>query len=222
MKIAIIPVKVSSERVARKNFRAFTDKGASLLDLKIDQIKASGVYDRIYISTDADFLTHTAEDGVELRIVSRDSYYCNNVTSWSEVISHILDSINEPPESIISWCHVTSPLFNRYAEAMSAYESSLDRGFDSLVTVKKVNEFLLWESGIPINYQWGAWHKYSQDLPSVLAVTGALFTSTLGMMSETRYVIGKNPLPFMTAGPEVVDVDTEEDFNEAKQLHDLG
>ena len=42
--VAVIPVKHESERVKQKNFRPF-DGERSLLDIKIDQLKISNIFD---------------------------------------------------------------------------------------------------------------------------------------------------------------------------------
>ena len=37
--------------------------------------------------------------------------------------------------------------------------------FDCIITVKKFKEFVLDENGKPVNFNFGRWHEWSQNLP---------------------------------------------------------
>ena len=69
-------------------------------------------------------------------------------------------------------------------------------GYDSLVAVNKFNGFLLNDRLYPINYNWGKWHDYSQNLPNYYTVNGALFISTASSILDLNYLIGKNRFIF--------------------------
>lgn len=88
---------------------------------------------------------------------------------------------------------------------------------DSLVTVRRSNEFLLHQSGRPLNYQWGHWHDYSQDLETLYVVTGALFIARKVDILKWYYLIGVKPVLFETTKVEAMDVDDEEDLEIAGQ-----
>ena len=59
--IAVVPIKLNSERVESKNLREFYD-GKSLTETLIDNLKSSKMVSKIYISTNAvnyrDTLSH--------------------------------------------------------------------------------------------------------------------------------------------------------------------
>ena len=50
--VALVPVRTGSKRVKNKNFREFYD-GKSLFDIKIDQLKSSKIFNKIYVSSDS-------------------------------------------------------------------------------------------------------------------------------------------------------------------------
>ena len=104
----------------------------------------------------------------------RKSKFSNNVTSWSDVIIQVLKDIKFNDGDIISWCHVTSPLFFDYKKVLKKFIKNEDK-YDSIVAVNKFKGFLLNHAYLPVNYSWGKWHQYSQNLPSYYAVNGALF-----------------------------------------------
>ena len=149
--VAIVPVKHTSERVQNKNFRQFDEENQkSLFDLLIDKLEIPQI-DKIYVSTNSD---HVKEDKSRYEIITRPDEFCNNVTPWSDVISNVLRSIPEPGETTVLWCHTTCPLFVSYTDALSEFNNRCGE-YDSLVAVSRVKEFILNDSGLPINYNFG-------------------------------------------------------------------
>ena len=215
--VAVIPVKHSSERVPQKNFRPF-DGDQSLLDIKIEQLKAADVFDEIYISSDSPDAKKCSEvHGV--KFISRDISLCNNVTPWSDVIFEVVNSIPEPDNTHIAWCHTTSPLFNLFNSCLKRYYINLDNGQENgLVAVSACKEFILDERATPVNYSWGPWHRYSQHLKKHYFVSGALFVAKKEEMLKNRYVISSNPYLYEATAEESVDIDTEFDLEIADYL----
>ena len=215
--IAVIPVKDKSERVPNKNFRPFTDEGLSLLDLTIKKLSALSNLDHIYISTDKENIEIPKKENIT--ILKRDKIFCNNVTPWSEVIFNVVNSIPEKEDTTILWVHTTTPLFNFYKEALETY-INLDKDIkNSLVAVEKFKEFVVDNKGRPINYMYGVWHKYSQDLPELFKITGALFINKLSDMKRNRYVIGTNPYLFEVPPEFCLDIDNQWQFNFAQIIY---
>ena len=214
--ICIIPVKHTSDRVHSKNFREFFNR-QSLLEIKIRQVIESGCYEKIYVSSDSEEAKITAEKfGVDF--LKRDSKFCNNITSWSDVIFNVVSSIPEE-DAVISWVHTTSPLFSDFSKCIKSYEDKVKEGFLGLVAVKKLSEFIVGETGIPKNYNWGVWHPYSQDLEKLYAINGALFVAKKNEMLKNRYVISRKPFLYVCKDLDSIDVDTEEDFELAQVLY---
>lgn len=213
-KVAIIPVREGSQRVNDKNFREFW-QGQSLLDLKIQQLKDENCFDRIFVSSDSKLAQQIAErHGVEF--LMRDPALCSNDVRWAQVISGAIETIpgNNP---VVAWVHVTSPLHTEYSAPMETF-FQLEESFDSLVSVARVREFLLSEKGRPVNYHWGVWHDYSQDLEPLYRVTGALFIARKKSILHWHYLIGTRPKLYEVDDTAAVDVDTRHDFELAQHL----
>lgn len=215
--VAVIPVKTVSERVESKNFREFFD-GKSLFDLLLQKLLDSKEIDEIYISSNSIDLKNKVEKK-GCKFIDRDEIYCNNKIPWSDVIAHVADSIPEDNDTSIAWCHTTSPLFDEYDEAIKSYKSLYKEGvFDGLVTVSKLTDFIVSEKKQPINYSWGPWHRYSQDLDTFYSVTGAMFIAPKIEMIRNRYVISKNPNYYIIPPIKAIDIDNEYDFKLAQLL----
>ena len=203
--VAIIPVKEKSERVPEKNFREFSDNGDSLLDITINKLSRLENLDYIYISTDKEGLDFS--DNKNLNVIKRDKSFCNNVTPWSDVIFNIANSIPEKDDTSVLWVHTTTPLFDFYGEAIEKYLSLDNDNYNSLVAVEKSQEFLIDNKGRPINYMYGVWHKYSQDLPELYKITGALFINNLKSIKDNKYVVGTKPYLFNVPPKFCLDID---------------
>ena len=216
--VAVVPVKLESDRVPSKNFREFFE-GDSLFDLLIKNLLKSDQIDEIYISSNKLDVKQKVED-LGCRFIQRSDEFCNNNIPWSDVIYEVVKSIPEDDDVSIAWCHTTSPLFDNYQLAIKKYFEMLHKNtFDGLITVTTLSEFLVSEKRQPINYSWGPWHKYSQHLDKISAITGALFIAKKREMLLNRYVISKNPLYFEVSQFEAIDVDTAYDFELAKILY---
>ncbi|MCK9162306.1 MAG: hypothetical protein M0O97_06015 [Arcobacteraceae bacterium] len=217
--VAIIPVKDKSERVESKNFTEFVD-GISLFELKLKQLIDSKCFDKIYISTNSHRAKEISSKYENITVIDRDDYFCNNITSWSDVIYEVISSIPEDENVSIAWCHTTSPLFSNYKDAVEKYREIIENRINNgLTTVSKLGEFIISEKARPVNYHWGVWHEYSQNLDKLYAITGALFIAPKKEMLKNRYVCSTNPYLFEVSDYEAIDIDTIYDFNLAKLMY---
>lgn len=214
--VAVVPIREGSQRVKHKNFRPFGDQ-SSLLHLKLGHLKQAGCFDHIYVSSDSDRARRVAaECGVEF--LERDPAMCRSDVRWAPVIHHVVSTV--PGDPIVAWVHVTSPLAREYQPAIAKFLQVMGE-YDSLLTVLRVQEFLVKASGRPLNYAWGHWHDYSQDLELLYVVTGALFVARKSDMLKWSYVIGTRPYLYEVSRFEAVEIDTEEDFRFAEVLYQL-
>jgi N-acylneuraminate cytidylyltransferase len=217
-KIAVVPAKAHSSRVPGKNFKSFFD-GKSLLEVKVGQLKDSGVFDEIWVSSDSQDAQGLASR-LGVSFVPRNIEHTLDATPWSEVVVGILKGIpNCDNEDLIAWSPPTSPLFSNFAGALTQFEKSQSE-FDSVFTVNRFNHFLLNGSGLPINFQFGPWHKYSQEIVPLVVVNCALMAAPLEVMLKYSYQIGVRPLMFETTSIEGLDIDTEEEFRMAQLLYE--
>lgn len=214
--VAVIPVREGSQRIKDKNFCPFADE-KSILHLKIKHLLKADCFDHIYISSDSEKARCIAKEmGVEF--LSRPQHMCSSGVSWPEVIHCVASSV--PGNPILAWVHTTSPLHSEYRKPVKTFLEKMS-GYNSLVTVEPVQEFLITSRGRPYNYHWGHWHDYSQDLEKLYRVTGALFIARKNDMVEWHYVIGTKPYLYEASKFEAVDVDNPVDFKFAERIYIL-
>ena len=135
--VALIPIREGSERIKNKNFIDFAGR-RSLLDIKIHHLKQAGCFDRIYISSDSDRAKQIAkENGIDF--LERATEMCQSSVVWADVVEHIMNTI--PGNPIVIWALATSPLFNRYTNAVEDFLAHKEN--DSLVAVLPKKSFFI-------------------------------------------------------------------------------
>lgn len=200
---AIIPVREGSRRLKNKNLAPFA--GVSLLLHKIRQLRRTPSVTEIVVSSDSERMLEVARDaGVATQV--RPAEYADEVgKSWGETVAYIAASV---PGDIAMWCTVTSPLVDEHVfeSAINSYLEARSTGFDSLITVTRLHEYL-WASGEPMNYAPGRGHVPSQQLPELYRVTFGVSLAERLSMVEWEYVHGPNPYRMVLGKRESVDVD---------------
>ena len=121
--VAVIPVKEISERVKSKNLRNFYDN-QSLLTILIKKLKKCKDIKEIYISSNSEKIKKISKKQ-KCKYLHRDKKFCNNVTSWSDVITEVVNSIPENDQTTLMWCHTTTPLFDSYNKAINTYKKKI-------------------------------------------------------------------------------------------------
>lgn len=216
MKI-IIPLQTCSTRVKMKNIRPFYN-GLSLFDIKINQLKSAGfVGSDIYVSSESEVVKKICEEK-GLNFIKRDQSLTGNVVKQPELIGGILKDIPHDDEDIM-WVQVTSPLFNEFKEVLTEWGDRKEQ-HDSLVAVKKFKGHLLDETGNPLNYAFGHWHKVSQKLPSWYEVLWSCFILKRETIENVKYHIGTEPFLYESK-TTTVDIDTQDDFELASDIYGL-
>ncbi len=209
----IIPLKTNSERIKNKNLRPFLE-GKSLFDIKAKQLLTVFSPEDIYCSSENPEVEKIVKSyGFNFHL--RDIALTGKNTRENQLVKTIVDTIPGKPD--IMWCQVTQPLFNDFAGLLDVY-NNLDEKYDSICVVKKQRHHLLDDKGNPVNFNFGYWHKISQDLPKLFEVAWAAFIMKRDMLEQAWYQIGRNPYLYETKNP-LVDIDEEQDFEVASLLY---
>lgn len=205
LKVAI-PLKTNSERVPNKNLRPFVgDK--SLFDIKAEQLLKVFEPNDVWVSSENPEVEKIIKKyGFNFHL--RDIALTKKTARENQIVSTIVNSIPGKPD--IMWCQVTQPLFDDFEELLNIYKN-LDSKYDSICVVKRQRHHLLDEKGNPVNFNFGYWHKISQDLPQLYEVAWAAFIMKREMLEQAWYQIGRNPYLYETSKP-LIDIDEEDDF----------
>ena len=227
MKISIvIPIRKGSQRVKHKNTRAFTQEGKSLTEIKTEQLlKIQGV-DEIVFTTDDDVaikqIKKIAAGDNRVKIDVRPDELCSSTTIVKDLIDY-MTTITKG--DVIMWLHVTSPLVNEkdYEKALEKYFNSIDEGYDSLMSVAEIQQFLWSKKTNKIINTDDTVNKWpnTQDLEPLYEVTHAFYVNSRDNYLKMHDRIGIKPYLYITKNEKNVDVDHESDFEFAQKLYQL-
>ncbi|MFR0874114.1 MAG: hypothetical protein ACLSHC_05360 [Bilophila wadsworthia] len=142
-----------------------------------------------------------------------------NAIKQPDLIGTILSQLPHDDEDIM-WVQVTQPLFDAFGTMLDRWET-VKKTHDSMVAVRTVRHHIVSQAGIPINFNFGHWHKVSQELPPLYEILWSAFILKRRTIETVKYHIGMNPyfMPFDKV--TLVDIDTEEDFRLASEIYQL-
>ncbi len=215
--VAIVPVRTGSKRVKNKNFRQFF-QNKSLFDIKIDQLKSTKLFKKIYVSSDSMMVKKLCKSKKVIFLKRKKKYCQDHKYPWHEIHNNILNSI--PGNPFIAWCLTTAPLFDRFQDALNIFKKNKNK-YDSLVGVFSSKDFILNSKGKPKNFNPGIWHPYSQDLEKNFYITGSVFIAKKNLMLKWNYWFGLNPFLFNLSKIESIDIDTIKDFRFAQKIMEI-
>lgn len=209
-----LPTRKGSERVPNKNTRPFAGIEGGLLENKIKQLLSTKHLDEIILSTNDETCMYIAEkytSDSRLRIVPRPEELCLSSTNLQDLIRYV-PTITSADH--ILWGHVTTPLAGAdiYDSAIEKYLSELDNGYDSLVSVKELRNFLLDKTGHLINNNTNLPWPRTQDLEPLYEINHAIFLAKHEVYTEMSNRIGKKPILYIMDELHSKDIDWEEDF----------
>jgi len=215
---AIIPAKTNSGRVLNKNWREFHDNKC-LVEIKIEQLTDAGFSD-IYVSCEDESKRSLVESSGASFILRNDDYTKDSM-HWSDVVTEVISSVPCTDEEDIAWVPPCVPLFGAkdFAVAKHLWET-MDSDFDCLITVKKFKEFVLDEKGKPLNFSFGRWHEWSQDLPQWFILESPIHIMKKSTYLRCKYYIGERPYLHIVPSPSI-DIDVLEEFELAQEIYSL-
>ena len=150
--IALVPLKLNSERVPGKNFKDFN--GKPLYQWVIETLLSMDNIDLVVVNTDARSVLEKNPLFNTNKILIRDRKMelCGDKVPMNLIISDDIDNVDG---DIYIMTHTTNPLikFNTLYNAINIFRSNLNSGqADSLFSVNKLQTRFYYENGTPINH----------------------------------------------------------------------
>lgn len=216
-----LPTRKGSERVKSKNTRPFAGIEGGLVENKIKQLLATKHIDEILFSSNDEMCIAIAEkyaSDSRLRIIPRPNELCLSTTNLQDFICYVPTITNADH---ILWGHVTTPLVEAkvYDTAIEQYLSKITKGYDSLVSVKELKNFLLNQEGKLVNNTTDIPWPRTQDLEPLYEINHAIFLAKRSVYTEQKNRIGQKPLLYIMDEIHSKDIDWEEDFKIAEIMY---
>ncbi len=223
-RLAIIPARAGSKGVPGKNLRAIN--GVSLLARAVLTARATGLFDRIFVSTDsADYAAEAERFGADVPWL-RPPELASDTALVADAMRHTLDEFAHRGERFdtLALLEPTSPLRTPeiVRETVLAAEAE---GWDAAFTVSEVpkpyhalKQFRLDESGAAHFVMTEASPNVNrQSLYPTFIRNGLAYAVRVPAFLRTHSIHGKRARAIVV-DEEVVSIDTEEDFRLAERL----
>ncbi len=222
MRLAVIPARGGSKRIPRKNVRPFA--GRPIIAHSIDAARASGLFDRIVVSTDDDEIARVArEAGAETPFV-RPPELSDDHTGTNAVVRHAIRWFGEHGAAPQHVCCL-------YATAPFVRPADLRAGFERLAASGKSFAFSVTSFAFPIQRALRIdaegnlapiWPenatRRSQDLEETFHDAGQFYWGTARAFLDDVTLYSAASVPVVLPRHRVQDIDTEEDWVRAEWM----
>ena len=217
-----LPTRKGSERVINKNTRPFAGIDGGLVENKIKQILATKRIDEIIFSSNDEKcmeVAHKYASDSRMKIIERPEELCLSSTNLQDLICYV-PTITDADH--ILWGHVTTPLAGaeEYDKAIEMYLSKLNDGYDSLVGVTELKNFLLNKEGQVINNTTDIPWPRTQDLEVLYEINHTIFLAKRDVYIEQKNRLGKKVLLHVMDEICSKDIDWEDDFRIAEIMYE--
>lgn len=185
--IALIPARAGSKSVPRKNLARVG--GHTLIGHAVRQARATGLVDRVIVSTDGEEIADEARR-VGAEVYLRPTHLATDTALVVDTVRHLCRQLREEGESAVymAMLEATTPL--RQARDITTSLELLDRdGLDSVATFKEadLNPHRAWrlEGNEPTPFVEGAvpWLP-RQHLPPAYQLTGAVYAFVIDALPQ--------------------------------------
>ncbi len=221
--LALIPARAGSKGVPGKNTKVLA--GKPLLAYAVDCARASGIVDRVVVSTDSENIAVVARmHGADVPFL-RPAELAADSTPMLPVIEHALTELEADrwTAEIVVLLQPTSPL--RRPSHVAAVVSLLrETGADSVVTVVEVPRHLspdcvmrVEEGRLVPFLPEGARVTRRQDARAAFVRDGTVYAFWRRTLIEQQSIYGRDCRPLMIPASESVTIDTPEDWAEAER-----
>lgn len=217
-----LPTRRGSQRVFNKNTRPFSHFKGGLLENKLTQLLKSKNISEIILSTNDEECLRIAEpfakENDNLIIDRRPESLCLDTTDLEDLIQYV-PTVTRAKH--ILWGHTTTPIVdsNIYDHAINKYFECLETGYDSLVSVLRLQNFLLNKKIELINNNTGIRWPRTQDLTPLYEINHAIFIASREIYLTTKNRLGNDPFLYEMSKINSVDIDWEEDFEIAEIIY---
>lgn len=222
MAIAIIPARIGSKRICKKNIKNF--HGKPIIAYSIQAALETKLFRRVIVSTDSKELADIAiEYGAEVPFM-RPAELSDDFTGTDEVILHALNWLIVHGEDVQYACCI-------YATAPFIDSVFIRTGFELLKSSEATSAFSVTTYPYPIYRSLKItesgrltmiWPDYmnvrSQDLSEAYHDAGQFYWVDVKKYLIERNIFSKNAIPVVLPRSLVQDIDTEEDWETAEMM----
>jgi N-acylneuraminate cytidylyltransferase len=221
--IAIIPARGGSKRIPGKNVKSFA--GAPLIAYSINAAKASGLFDKIIVSTDSEAVSNIAlKYGAEVPFI-RPPELSNDFVGTRPVTNHAINFCIEKHYRPEFCCciYATAPFLEPefLQQGLSYLKGSPDKAFAFSVTsfpFPVQRALKKYKAGVAPMYPDNI-SKRSQDLEEAYHDAGQFYWGRTDDYLSNKKIFSEHGIPVILPRHLVQDIDTLEDWQRAELMY---
>jgi CMP-N-acetylneuraminic acid synthetase len=211
--LCFIPARGGSKRLPRKNIAML--QGKPLIAWTVDSAKQSGLFDKLYVSSEDDEILQIANNWGACTLKRKTELAGDRVTLLDLCLKEIEKLSEKEGYSDLYLLLPTSP-FRKASTIRKAWENYVTSDADTLLSVVPCQYPPQWALRVenncvsplyPIDYQ-----RLRQDLTSAFIHDGGHLITKISSLAETKSFIGSKTLPFYVSSVEAVDIDEPMDL----------
>ncbi|MEP2650959.1 MAG: pseudaminic acid cytidylyltransferase [Paraglaciecola sp.] len=223
MNIAIIPARGGSKRIPKKNIKNFA--GKPLIAYSIEAAKASGVFDKIIVTTDSQEIANTAiELGANvpfIRPANLSDDFSGTRPVTNHAIKHCIEHFYKP-----EYCcciYATAPFIEAeyLHQGLNSLKKSKDKAFAFSVTsfAFPVQRALVkQDDGVTPMFPEDI-NKRSQDVTEAYHDAGQFYWGRTDDYLSKKRIFSEHSIPVILPRHLVQDIDTPEDWLRAELMY---
>lgn len=223
MKVAIIPARGGSKRIANKNIRLFA--GKPMIAWSIEAAQQSGIFDQVLVSTDSEAIADIARASGAQIPFWRPPELADDYSTTGQVMAHAVNRLLAMGQPIEYACclYATAP-FVRPQDLKSAgdllrKEPDLDFVYTVTTFTYPIQRALgMREDGTIAILAQEHLLTRSQDLSPAYHDAGQFYWGRESAWRRMTPVLAAVAKPWLLPRHQVQDIDTEEDWTRAEWL----
>lgn len=218
--IAVIPARIGSKRVPKKNIKFLGNK--PLIVYTIEVAKRCKLFDKILVSTDSSEIQALCEK-LSVEVIIRPSELSTDSAKTEEALLHVvsqLESNSYFPKTIVT-LEPTSP-FRKTSTVVDAVDNFFSNHYDSLISVVKETGFLWKENADKLQELYNGQSRRSQERNGIYKEVGVVYITDTNFLKKTKKIVGGDFTFIEVNAEEALDINTKLDFAIAETIVKTG
>jgi len=211
--VALIPIKLNSERLPGKNIKKFHDGTPLIKFIQWACLKSKSI-DEVYVYCSSADIQEFVVEGVNF--LKRPEYLDGDKVNANDIIKEF---IKEVDADVYVLSHSTSP-FTKSESIEACIEKVVCGDFDSAFLAKKMKSFL-WQDGQALNFDVQNFPR-TQDLKAIYSESSGAFVFSMEVFKKHNGRVGVKPYIHEVDEIEGIDIDYMLDFQIANALYKEG
>jgi CMP-N-acetylneuraminic acid synthetase len=217
--VALVPARCGSKRIESKNLQLIG--GTSIVERKVGQLRQAKLIHEVYVGSDGKAILDAGVRAGAIPVM-RDPVACDEAVSPANVM--IADFVKRVEADVIVWAHCTNPFIygEQYDAAIERFLANENQGYDSLLSVTKIQSHMWNHHGFPCNYNpYGPRHTLARELEPVYFQDGGIFIQHAADFRRNSYFFGRRPFLYQLDAMTGFDINTPDELEMARLIQPL-